>query len=597
MLDWATDKAKGEEGEWVGEEGVKKSLFKRMERLLDQELGVEMPARLKQGVLMQEKDADGNVKPNEEERGKTRLCKMKMIVKVHKMVEPTVIVSRPVGRAAASQMGEFDGAVAAMVNQVLEDAEETYAERRPGGGDGRIILTESRQFVAMIDEINVKLKRMEEPGGRQWSLMVASWDVSAMYPSLKRGYIIKEIDQQLVDRRERQMGEEEKKDVDRLRKVLMRMLIFGLEHQLVSVDKPRRDGARGPAETEVFWGFEGVGIGSRSSGAIANLTLLGGEREMLEKMRGWSEVQLLSYKRYIDDIAALAFIECGREQEVFEKMQAELNNLDEAGGSVKVEGKFIAAGVTDVGYRCSGKTGQRQLEREQGIEFLDILIEMGWEEGRRQMITGVFRKKAAADLYLEASSSHPKGLQLGIMKGERIRFMRVCNREEKFEAAWHRYSKAMTSRGHAKQDLRKIEEEVRYSSRPEMMGMSKKRKREGPGLPLVTACRPGMQGWMDRLKVYGMRFEGLTELTKEFLPPRMFRCLTRTENLGEIIGSGGNRKSNDNDGGNEGLWEEEDADEPQWSGGMVGESVLEDMELEARLREVGEEVAHEAGGR
>ena len=73
MLDWATDKDRGEEGEWVGEEGVKKSLFKRMERLLDQELGVEMPARLKQGILMQEKDAEGNVKPNEEEREKTRL--------------------------------------------------------------------------------------------------------------------------------------------------------------------------------------------------------------------------------------------------------------------------------------------------------------------------------------------------------------------------------------------------------------------------------------------------------------------------------------------------------------------------------------------
>ena len=112
--------------------------------------------------------------------------------------------------------------------------------------------------------------------------------------------------------------------------------------------------------------------------------------------------------------------------------------------------------------------------------------------------------------------------------------------------------------------------------------------REGPGLPLVMACRPGMQGWMDRLKVYGMRFEGLTELTKEFLPPRMFRCLTRTENLGEIIRSGGNRKSNEDTGGNEGLREEEDTDEPEWSGGMVGESVLADMELEARLRGVGE---------
>ena len=175
--------------------------------------------------------------------------------------------------------------------------------------------------------------------------------------------------------------------------------------------------------------------------------------------------------------------------------------------------------------------------------------------------------------------------------------MRVCNREEKFEAAWHRYGKAMMSRGHARQDLDRMEEEVRYSSRPEVMEMSKKRKGEGPGLPLVMACRPGMQGWMDRLQVYGMRFEGLTELTKEFLPPRMFKCLTRTENLGEIIRSGGNRKSNADNGGNEGLREEEDADEPEWSGGMVGESVLADMELEARLREVGEEVAHEAGGR
>ena len=96
------------------------------------------------------------------------------------------------------------------------------------------------------------------------------------------------------------------------------------------------------------------------------------------------------------------------------------------------------------------------------------------------MITGVFRKKAAADLYLEASSSHPKGLQLGIMKGERIRFMRVCNREEKFEAAWHRYGKAMMSRGHTRQELHRMEEEVRYSSRPEMMEMSKKRNRLKP---------------------------------------------------------------------------------------------------------------------
>ena len=53
----------------------------------------------------------------------------------------------------------------------------------------------------------------------------------------------------------------------------------------------------------------------------------------------------------------------------------------------------------------------------------------------------------------------------------------------------------------------------------------------------------------------------------------------------------------DDNGRNEGLREEEEADEPEWSGGMVGESVLADMELEARLRGGGEEVAPEAGGR
>ena len=52
----------------------------------------------------------------------------------------------------------------------------------------------------------------------------------------------------------------------------------------------------------------------------------------------------------------------------------------------------------------------------------------------------------------------------------------------------------------------------------------------------------------------------------------------------------------DDSGGNEGLREEEEADEPEWSGGMVGESVLADMELEARLRRRGEEFAPEAGG-
>ena len=54
-------------------------------------------------------------------------------------------------------------------------------------------------------------------------------------------------------------------------------------------------------------------------------------------------------------------------------------------------------------------------------------------------------------------------------------------------------------------------------------------------------------------------------------PPRMFKCLTRTENLGEIIRNG---KSN-NDEGNEVIREEEEADEhePEWSSRHVGSTM------------------------
>jgi len=63
--------------------------------------------------------------------------------------------------------------------------------------------------------------------------------------------------------------------------------------------------SREEKEEKIFyWQKEGVGIGNVASGALANGTLLVGERKMLKEMKEQG-YRILLYKRYIDDILAI----------------------------------------------------------------------------------------------------------------------------------------------------------------------------------------------------------------------------------------------------------------------------------------------------
>ena len=50
------------------------------------------------------------------------------------------------------------------------------------------------------------------------------------------------------------------------------------------------------------------------------------------------------------------------------------------------------------------------------------------------MECGIYRKKAAADMYIP-SSAHSKKLRQGIVKGEFLRFITLCSTEEEFDKA------------------------------------------------------------------------------------------------------------------------------------------------------------------
>ena len=63
--------------------------------------------------------------------------------------------------------------------------------------------------------------------------------------------------------------------------------------------------------------------------------------------------------------------------------------------------------------------------------------------GQIKLDCGIYRKKAAADMYILPSSAHSKKIKQGTLKGEFLRFITLCSTEEDFDKACDRYDKAL----------------------------------------------------------------------------------------------------------------------------------------------------------
>ena len=59
-------------------------------------------------------------------------------------------------------------------------------------------------------------------------------------------------------------------------------------------------------------------------------------------------------------------------------------------------------------------------DTEKKIEFPDINTELGWGGQGIKMETGIYRKEAAVDMYIQSESAHPESLKIGMIKGEII---------------------------------------------------------------------------------------------------------------------------------------------------------------------------------
>ena len=210
------------------------------------------------------------------------------------------------------------------------------------------------------------------------------------------------------------------------------------------------------------------------------------------------------YKRYIDDIYCISV---RKEGEIagggmMQRLERELNSLDPVGNSVKVEGKGVEMG------RGRGKVGDRV-----ELEFLDVLV--GLEKGKNgegvSLNTRVYRKPSASDLYLLPSSAHPPSTRRGLIKGERVRYLRLSSNKENFDRAWDRFRNALLQRGYPENEIANVERELAWEGREAERQklreraegkMERKKGKEGwgegrtcPGIPIVIPCKPGVEKW------------------------------------------------------------------------------------------------------
>ena len=261
MWKWALDRVPRQgKGEWETKEQIVKSLFVRMEDFVNNELR-GLPEEIKDDLLMQQ-DARGGGKEASTARAQVRLTLMEVIMKLHK----PELASRPVGRAFASQLRPMETLLGRTLMSVLAEREQKRLWEEPRAK--KIILRDSRELVEELEEMNGAFRRARAQGdGRggedERMLVLVTYDVASMYPSMKR--LVRAVDTVMAESEKEGASEEERAAAGKLREVVVKLLIFLLQHQIVSVPREEEEGL------DFYLQHEGIGIGQGSSGAVATI--------------------------------------------------------------------------------------------------------------------------------------------------------------------------------------------------------------------------------------------------------------------------------------------------------------------------------------
>ena len=92
------------------------------------------------------------------------------------------------------------------------------------------VFDKTESLVEELEKMNQRQEEKYNQNDKQGEeIMSASWDISAMYPSLKMGYRVREVETLLVERIGQKPSGAMRDAAKRLRKVVMPLLIFMLQ--------------------------------------------------------------------------------------------------------------------------------------------------------------------------------------------------------------------------------------------------------------------------------------------------------------------------------------------------------------------------------
>jgi hypothetical protein len=148
-------------------------------------------------------------------------------------------------------------------------------------------------------------------------------------------------------------------------------------------------------------------------------------------------------------------------------------------------------------------------------------------------------------MYILPSSAHSKKLRLGVIRGEFLRYLTLCSTEAGYNEACERLRKALETRGYKRSEIQGEKDRALWSSKQEVLKKrdeagknSEKAKKGPPGIPVVVPDKQGLKEWWQLCTKQGITQsfgEYFTDAEVEMLPSRMFKCLSRTESMGDFV--------------------------------------------------------------
>ena len=259
------------------------------------------------------------------------------------------------------------------------------------------------------------------------TLRVASADVEALYPNMDINTGI-----QLI----RDFVEELDWETRQKRDFLIKAMEFVLTKGYISF------------EGEIYQQTNGAAMGSPFIPPYANIYLYQLEKNTVHKYK--DEGSLLLFKRYIDDVFIIT-----KETDITE-LQSDLNSLHPA----------IKLSWSPLAKHCN---------------FLDLIVSV--KNGK--LHTNVFQKQLNTYAYLPFNSYHTVAQKRGFIKGEAIRYARICTSEADFKLMVKLFTLRLQRRGYPLSFIQRSLGQVQHKDRQKYTVTAKSSNNNRKSIPLL----------------------------------------------------------------------------------------------------------------